>query len=65
MKRKTLTLREKLKTTIFNWEYAERNGQETVDHILRLIRDDRKRHCAECQRVKQMIEKQVEKLEKM
>ena len=63
MKRKMPPLRDR----IF-WigdEYRVVNLRAFTDRLLRLIRDDRKRHCAECQQVKQMIEKQVEKLEKM
>ena len=63
MKRKTL--REKIVTVVIQFC----NGDITFDlldlRILRLIRDDRKRHCAECQRVKTLIEKQIEKFEKM
>lgn len=39
----------------------ERGYVNTVNYLLRLIREDRKRHCAECLRVKNMIDAQIEK----
>jgi hypothetical protein len=63
---KQKSLRERIEAAILlmddeiNWPYQELRIEKAVDRILRLFRDEQKRKCAECLRVKLEIEKQIE-----
>lgn len=59
--RKSLTLRERLRIIKVEGVELRMKSELILDRVLRLIREDRKRHCAECLRVKQAIEGQIQK----
>lgn len=56
---KSKTLREKIMRHN-SWLHLQ-DRRELADYVLRLIREDRRKHCAECLRVKLAIEKQIKK----
>ena len=62
MKRKTITLRDKIDSFFFCVDtWTQKDWDKAIGGILRLIREDRQKHCAECQRVKTLIDKQIKK----
>jgi hypothetical protein len=61
MPKKKLTLREKIITIVIQFCNAAISGKELDIRIMHLIRYEQKRKCEECLRVKNLIDKQIEK----